>query len=342
VAATLTRQGTAIEVGSQAIDIADLQRIFDALPGNFLVVANDSDFTMVAVSQERLHATLTRREEVIGRPLFEVYCGGAVSPSGVAGANLLQASLAKAARTAQPHRLGSVSYPLRRPRLDGDSCENRHWNVLNVPVPDSTGRVRYIIHQAEDVTESLREQEATALRLRESDERLNAALMASGTGTFYRDLRSNRLDLDLPGQRLLGLEGQAAYLNDFLAKVHPDDRTGIVLQCARCARYGDDFEMQFRVVAADGGERWLSTRAAPLQTTAAGRPTWSAPASTSPSTNAPKGRCTGSTRRSNSASTPKSRPAPRPKPRCASRRKWRPWASSPAAWHMISTTCWPA
>jgi PAS domain S-box-containing protein len=244
-------------VGSQAIDIADLQRIFDALPGNFLVVANDSDFTMVAVSQERLHATLTRREEVIGRPLFEVYCGGAVSPSGVAGANLLQASLAKAARTAQPHRLGSVSYPLRRPRLDGDSCENRHWNVLNVPVPDSTGRVRYIIHQAEDVTESLREQEATALRLRESDERLNAALMASGTGTFYRDLRSNRLDLDLPGQRLLGLEGQAAYLNDFLAKVHPDDRTGIVLQCARCARYGDDFEMQFRVVAADGGERWL-------------------------------------------------------------------------------------
>jgi len=108
VAATLTRQGTAIEVGSQAIDIADLQRIFDALPGNFLVVANDSDFTMVAVSQERLHATLTRREEVIGRPLFEVYCGGAVSPSGVAGANLLQPSLAEAARSRTVWTLGLV------------------------------------------------------------------------------------------------------------------------------------------------------------------------------------------------------------------------------------------
>ena len=221
------------------------------------MVANDADFTMVAVSHEHLHATRTRREHVIGRPMFEVYSGGTVSPAGVCGANLLHASFAEVARTAQPQRLAAVAYPLRRPRLDGDNCENRYWNVLNVPVPDNQGRVRYIIHQAEDVTESRHEREAAALRLRESDERLNAALMASGTGTFYWDLRSNRLDLDLPGQRLLGLEGQAAYLNDFLEKVHPDDRAGIVQQCARCARYGEDFEMQFRVVASDGSERWL-------------------------------------------------------------------------------------
>ncbi|WP_342030401.1 ATP-binding protein [Pseudomonas sp. SST3] len=260
----------AIQPGSRAIDIADLQRIFDALPGIFLVVANDADYTMVAASDERLRATMTQREDVIGRPLFEVFNGGeSFNPPGV---SLLRASLAEVARTGRPQEMKTVGYPLRRPQ--GDSYENRYWDVVNVPVLDEQGRVCFIIHQAEDVTDSLLEQESAALRLRESDERLNAALLASGTGTFYWDLRNNRLDMDLPMQRLVGLEGlTSGWLDDLLDTIHPDDRDSITQQCERCARYGDDFEMQFRVRLPGGNERWIFDKGQTF-TDANGRPSY--------------------------------------------------------------------
>nr|WP_272892101.1 ATP-binding protein [Stutzerimonas stutzeri] len=223
------------------------------MPGIFLVVANDADYTMVAASEDRLRATMTRRDEVIGRPLFEVY-NGAEAP----GVNLLRASLAEVVRTGQPQKLKTVGYPLRLPNEKDERYEDRYWDVVNVPVLDEQGQVSYIIHQVEDVTESLLEQESAALRLRESDERLNAALLASGTGTFYWDLRNNRLDMDLPMQRLFGLEGlTSGWLDDLLDRIHPDDRAAIAQQCERCARYGDDLEMQFRVLLPEGTERWI-------------------------------------------------------------------------------------
>ncbi|MEK0363425.1 ATP-binding protein [Pseudomonas sp. CBC3] len=243
---------------SRTIDIADLQRVFDALPGNFLVVANDADYTMVAASEERLRATMTRREDVIGHPLFHIYNGGTTSVSSSSGINQLRASLAEVTRTGLAQQLKTVGYPLRVPHDERDHYENRYWDVVNVPVLDEQGQVAYIIHQAEDVTESLLEQESAALRLRESDERLNAALLASGTGTFYWDLRNNRLDMDLPMQRLFGLEGlTSGWLDDLLDRIHPDDRAAIAQQCERCARYGDDLEMQFRVLLPEGTERWI-------------------------------------------------------------------------------------
>ncbi|WP_336604975.1 ATP-binding protein [Stutzerimonas stutzeri] len=263
-----------MQTESRAIDIADLQRIFDALPGIVLVVANDADYTMVAASQERLRATMTRREEIIGRPLFEVYHDGDTSVPMSAGINLLRTSLAEVARTGRVQHLKTVGYPLRRPHAEGGGDENRYWDVVNVPVLDEQGQVSYIIHQAEDVTESLLEQESAALRLRESDERLNAALLASGTGTFYWDLRNNRLDMDLPMQRLFGLEGlTSGWLDDLLDMIHPDDRNSIAQQCERCARYGDDFEMQFRVRLPEGNERWIFDKGQTF-TDANGRPSY--------------------------------------------------------------------
>lgn len=222
------------------------------------MVANDADYTTVAASEDRLRATSTRREDVIGQPLFQVYPGRTPPASGSSGVNQLRASLAEVARTGLTQQLKTVGYPLQVPNGERDHYENRYWDVVNVPVFDEQGRVAYIIHQAEDVTESLLEQESAALRLRESDERLNAALLASGTGTFYWDLRNNRLDMDLPMQRLFGLEGlTSGWLDDLLGKIHPDDRPAMTQQCERCVRYGDDLEMQFRVILPEGTERWI-------------------------------------------------------------------------------------
>ncbi|MEK0084754.1 PAS domain S-box protein [Benzoatithermus flavus] len=117
-------------------------------------------------------------------------------------------------------------------------------------------------------------QEATAA-IRRSEERLRAALEASGTGTFRWDIRSNALEWDEALDRLFGLPpGRTApSLDQFLALVHPDDRSGVAERCRQCASEGTDFEMEFRVVWPDGSVRWLYDRGKTFRD-AQGRPAY--------------------------------------------------------------------
>ncbi|MBE7375981.1 response regulator [Pseudomonas sp. AL-54] len=239
----------------------DLQAIFDALPGVYLVLTADEAYTMVAISEERLRVTMTRRDEVIGKRLFEVYTDDPSHPD-AQGVAALRASLQEVVASGRTQRMSNVRYSLKRPDEDGGGFAEHYWDVINAPVLGADGKVRYIIHRAEDVTQLLQSQEHTRNRLRQSDERLNAALLASGTGTFYWELASNRLDMDVAMQRLVGLQGAAELtLDALLQRVHRDDRPGIIAQCERCADLGEDFEMQFRVQLSRAGLRWLFVKA---------------------------------------------------------------------------------
>ncbi len=186
----------------------DLQAIIDGLPGIYLIVAADAEYTMVASSDERLRVTMTRREDVIGKPLFEVFSDHEPEkPS--SGAATLRRSLEDVIATGQTQRLSQVRYAIRRPEASGGGFEERFWNVINAPVKDDRGRVRYVIHRVEDVTAHLHAQELARAQLQESDERLNAALLVSGTGTFYWQLASQRIDMDTAMLRLVGMEASA-------------------------------------------------------------------------------------------------------------------------------------
>ncbi len=99
--------------------------------------------------------------------------------------------------------------------------------------------------------------------LRESQERLTAALSAAGTGTFRWHLRTNTVEWDGNLDRLFGLAPgpTTQSLDDFIAAVHPDDRPGVIALCERCARDGSDFDCEFRVVWPDGGVHWVDQKA---------------------------------------------------------------------------------
>jgi len=51
--------------------VADFRLLFESAPGCFLVLA--LDLTIVAVSDAYLRATMTRRGDILGRPLFDVF-----------------------------------------------------------------------------------------------------------------------------------------------------------------------------------------------------------------------------------------------------------------------------
>jgi PAS domain S-box-containing protein len=99
--------------------------------------------------------------------------------------------------------------------------------------------------------------------LRQSQERLTAALSAAGTGTFRWDIPSNTLEWDGNLDRLFGLrlDRHTQPLDAFLASVHPDDRAAVAARLTQSARAGADFDMEFGVVWPDGSVHWVDAKA---------------------------------------------------------------------------------
>ena len=129
--------------------------------------------------------------------------------------------------------------------------------VLRSVAPQDPDSILLARQRAEE--EFLRTREA----LRESEERLKAALSAAGTGTFRWDLHTNTVHWEGNLDRLFGLETDRATqsLDAFIGAVHPDDRPAVVVGCERCAREGADFDMEFRVVWPDGSVHWIDDKA---------------------------------------------------------------------------------
>jgi signal transduction histidine kinase/CheY-like chemotaxis protein len=120
--------------------------LLEAAPGAYLVL--DPRFEIVAVTGAYLRATLTVREEIVGRAIFDVFPDNPNDPAAT-GTRNLRASLETVLRTRAPHLMPVQKYDIRRP--DSAEFEERYWKPLNTPVL-AGGQVSYIIHSVEDVT----------------------------------------------------------------------------------------------------------------------------------------------------------------------------------------------
>ena len=123
------------------------RQLFEAAPGLYLVLL--PDFTITAVSDNYLKATMTSRENITGRGIFDVFPDNPDDPEAT-GVSNLRSSLMHVRDHKETHTMAVQKYDIRRP--DG-SFEERFWSPLNKPVLDDEGNLIFIIHRVEDVTE---------------------------------------------------------------------------------------------------------------------------------------------------------------------------------------------
>ncbi|WP_291272647.1 ATP-binding protein [Geothrix sp.] len=135
----------------------DFRLLFESAPG--LLLALDPDLTIVAVSEAYLSATRTRREDILGRGIFEVFPDNPEDPSATGVANLRE-SLHRALALKRPDTMAVQKYDIQLPPAEGGGFERRYWSPMNTPVLAPTGEVRYVLHRVEDVTEFMRLKEA--------------------------------------------------------------------------------------------------------------------------------------------------------------------------------------
>ncbi|WP_276502761.1 PAS domain-containing sensor histidine kinase [Terrimonas pollutisoli] len=129
---------------------ANFQWLFESAPGLYLVLM--PDLSILAASDAYLQATMTKRGEILGRNLFDVFPDNPDDPAAT-GVSNLRASLNYVLQNREAHTMAVQKYDIRRP--DG-SFEERFWSPLNKPVFNDKNELVYIIHRVEDVTEFVR------------------------------------------------------------------------------------------------------------------------------------------------------------------------------------------
>lgn len=129
----------------------DFETIFNATPGLYLILS--LDLKIVAVNEAYLRATMTEREQILGRYLFEVFPDNPQDPTAT-GVGNLRASLERVLKHKVPDTMAVQKYDIRRPKSEGGGFEERYWSPVNSPVfKKGSQEILYIIHRVQDVTD---------------------------------------------------------------------------------------------------------------------------------------------------------------------------------------------
>ncbi|WP_336345521.1 GAF domain-containing protein [Halalkalicoccus ordinarius] len=152
-----TSEGERREAEARASE-STFRQLFDNVPGCYLIVEPD-EYEIVAVNDAYLDATMTERDEILGRTLFEVFPTDPDDPD-PKGAPRLRTSLERVKTEGEADAMPVTHYPI--PDRDSDEGEfvDRWWSPSNSPVFSATGEIDYIVHRVEDVTPVVEQMQA--------------------------------------------------------------------------------------------------------------------------------------------------------------------------------------
>ena len=257
---------------------------------------------ILGVSDAYLAATMTARDQILGRGLFEIFPDNPDDPA-ADGVRNLRASLLRALETRRPDRMPVQKYDIRRPN---GAFEERHWSPLNSPVFGPDGEVAYLIHSVEDVTEVIRlkqavndERSTSDEQLRDRDSRLevetflrteaiDANLRLTASEKRYRTLADAVPQLictahgagfvDYCNARwtaFSGRDAEALHGDGWQQLLHDDDRERVRAEWIAAVRdHVEQFEIEHRLCRCDGEWRTVLTTVLRIQDGVDGGEKW--------------------------------------------------------------------
>ena len=105
----------------------NFKTLFELTSGSCLVLAPDENFTIVAVNKAYLHDTKTKRENIIGKSLFEIFPD--ITETGTKN---LPASLERVIQNKTPDTITVQKYGAARLEAKGKGFEERYWSLIKL------------------------------------------------------------------------------------------------------------------------------------------------------------------------------------------------------------------
>jgi serine phosphatase RsbU (regulator of sigma subunit) len=134
----------------QDLPVPDWVRVFDVAPVPLVLLT--PDLVVVHANRALLQTAGRTHEDTVGRSLFDVFPEPPDDPGAEGPANL-RTTLEEARDTRRPVVMPIQEYAIPRP--DG-TFEQRYWSPVHVPVLDDDGRVAFLVHRTEDITDYVR------------------------------------------------------------------------------------------------------------------------------------------------------------------------------------------
>jgi signal transduction histidine kinase/ActR/RegA family two-component response regulator/HPt (histidine-containing phosphotransfer) domain-containing protein len=194
-------------------DAPDFRAMFEAAPNCYLVL--DPDLTIVAVSDAYLAATMTQRDDIVGRALFDVFPANPEDEQET-GVGNLESSLNRVKQHLVADTMAVQKYDIRRPESEGGGWDVRWWSPRNSPVIGPDGRLAFIIHLVEDVTEFVR------LTQRDAEQDDLTTELRVRTAQMEADILQRSQELHLANARL---RAASEAKNEFLSRMSHELRT---------------------------------------------------------------------------------------------------------------------
>ncbi|WP_329214615.1 SpoIIE family protein phosphatase [Streptomyces sp. NBC_01485] len=130
----------------------DYAAVFQALPG--MVALLTPELVYADANQEFLRVTGRKREQMIGRHLFDVFPDNPNDQT-ASGMRNLEASLRRVLATGERDTMALQRYDVESVERPGE-WDERYWSPVNAPVHGPDGSVVLLVHRVEEVTELIR------------------------------------------------------------------------------------------------------------------------------------------------------------------------------------------
>ena len=238
----------------------DYRMLFEAMAGSYLVLT--PELNIAAISDDLARANSSSCKDMLGRYVFDVLPDDPRDPS---GRRALRASLTKVLATNTADAMPIVKYSLKAAAAEGGGFIEKYWRPTNQPVFDADGRIQYILHRTEEVTDyqkSLQESEDAKQRSRNAEWRMEFALDAAQMGTWEINFKNGRIVRSLRHDQCFGYHTPQAdwTVEHALRHIHNDDRHELEKALIAALRGECSLNLDFRVIWTDGTTHWISIR----------------------------------------------------------------------------------
>ncbi|MCS7012923.1 MAG: PAS domain S-box protein [Chloroherpetonaceae bacterium] len=207
------------------------QKLYETIARNFpngMLGIYDSNLTLVFTEGTEYRRVGILPEQLVGRTVDQIY-----PPH-------LAAQL-------KPYLLSALKGTESRFELDFGTAQ---YEYIATPLHDSDGQTTQVMVVVQNVTERKRAED----RLRRSEAMLAEAQAIAHIGSCEMNLLTHTIEWSKETYRIFEISPEQRHLTfeDFLQRVHPDDRDRIMRQHQAAIATGQDYETEFRLLL-DGG-----------------------------------------------------------------------------------------